>query len=249
MRPAKHVLVTVTALLAAAAGAGASTASARGDHPSGHPGSDAPDKVVIIVVDALSREIVHKYGMRNVQRLMRDGADSPRGYLGHLGSVTVVTHNVLTTGALPKNMGWTDEGYRDVDGVLAGQGPNDSNLWVTSDLTSDQQFALQEHAGYPKLADYLHARRPGSKVVAISPKAYAAWGLGGAGADRQTAGSTSTPRRRSPTTPTSRRRGSTRSTATGTPSGSTPSTRAVTCGQPTRPSGRCATSPTGAACS
>jgi hypothetical protein len=184
MRPAKHVLVTVTALLAAAAGAGASTASARGDHASGHPGSDAPDKVVIIVVDALSREIVHKYGMRNVQRLMRDGADSPRGYLGHLGSVTVVTHNVLTTGALPKNMGWTDEGYRDVDGVLAGQGLNDSNLWVTSDLTSDQQFALQEHAGYPKLADYLHARRPGSKVVAISPKAYAAWGLGGAGADR-----------------------------------------------------------------
>ena len=184
MRPVSRVLVPLLAVLAAAAGAGLPAADAERPPASASTHQRAPDKVLIIVVDALSREIVQKYRMRNVQALMRGGADSPNGYLGHLGSVTVVTHNVLTTGALPKNMGWTDEGYRDVDGVLAGQGDDDSNMWVTSDLSSDQMFALQRHAGYPKLADYLHAKRPGSKVVAVSPKAYAAWGLGGEGADR-----------------------------------------------------------------
>ena len=34
----------------------------------------------------------------------------PRGYLGHTGSVTVVTHNVITSGQLPKHMGWTERG-------------------------------------------------------------------------------------------------------------------------------------------
>ena len=38
---------------------------------------------------------------------MADGVDTPRGYLGHTGSVTVVTHNVITSGQLPKHMGWT----------------------------------------------------------------------------------------------------------------------------------------------
>ncbi|MET0526467.1 MAG: alkaline phosphatase family protein [Nocardioides sp.] len=178
MRRVQRVIVPVIALAAAASTALlAGTPAATAGKPK--PGPGRPDKVVVIVVDALSREIVQKYGMTNVQALMRDGADSPKGYLGHLGSVTVVTHNVLTHGALPKNMGWTDEGYRDVDQVLAGQGDDTSDMWLTSDLTKDQMFALQDHADYPNLADYLHAKRPGSKVVAISPKGYAAWGLGG----------------------------------------------------------------------
>ena len=143
-----------------------------------------PDRVVVIVVDGLSRQIVQKYDMDNVKRLMHRGVDSPRGWLGHTSAVTVVTHNVLTTGQLPKHMGWTDEGYRDVDGVLSEYATDPANpFWITSDLDSEQMFELQEHAGHPKLADYLHAARPGSKVVTISPKAYAAWGLGGRGSD------------------------------------------------------------------
>lgn len=142
-----------------------------------------PDRVVVIVVDALSREIVDRYDMRNVQALMRDGVDTPHGYLGHLGSVTVVTHNVVPTGLLPKNMGWVSEGYQDLEGVLAGQGDDDSEHWVASDWSREQMFAVQASKGYPHLADYLHQLRPGSKVVTISPKAYAGWAFGGAGSD------------------------------------------------------------------
>jgi len=62
-----------------------------------------PTKVVIIVVDALSKEIVDKYKMKNVRHLMSRYVDTPNGYLGHTGSVTVVTHNVITSGLLPKS--------------------------------------------------------------------------------------------------------------------------------------------------
>ena len=114
-----RALALVTAAAVTLTLAGTQSVAGAGDRGSG-PGSalTRPTKVVIIVVDALSKEIVEKYDMRNVEALMKDGVDTPNGYLGHTGSVTVVTHNVITTGALPKHMGWTTEGYRDVDGLL-----------------------------------------------------------------------------------------------------------------------------------
>ncbi len=184
MRVVPRVVVPVVAVAVSLLGAaGPSVSADRTPAPARSGSHAAPTRVVVIVVDALSREIVRKYHMRHVEALMRRGANAPHAYLGHLGSVTVVSHNVIPTGALPKHMGWTDEGYRDVDGVLASEATNGSNMWLTSDFGSEEMFALQDHAGYPHLADYLHAKRPGSKVVAISPKTYAAWGLGGRGAD------------------------------------------------------------------
>ncbi len=180
MRRAPRAVLAALAIALAFALAG-TTATAGNASP---PKAKTPSKVVVIVVDGLSTEIVDKYKMRNVQALMRSGADAPNAYLGHLGAVTVVTHNVLTTGALPKNMGWTDEGYRDVDRVLPNNTDVPGRMWLTSNWGSEEMFPLQEHAGYPKLAEYLHAKRPGSTVVAISPKTYAAWGLGGEHADR-----------------------------------------------------------------
>ena len=179
MRRAPRAVLAVLAVSLAVALVGTSTAG------NASPSKEkTPSKVVVIVVDGLSNEIVDKYKMRNVQALMRSGADAPNAYLGHLGAVTVVTHNVITTGALPKNMGWTDEGYRDVDKVLPNNTDVPGRMWLTSNWGWEEMFPLQEHAGYPKLAEYLHAKRPGSKVVAISPKTYAAWGLGGEHADR-----------------------------------------------------------------
>jgi hypothetical protein len=180
-----RMLAALAAVLAVtAAGAGAQ-ASAQPGGPGGHGPSpaDRPTKVVIIVVDSLSREIVEKYDMRNVEALMRDGVDTPRGYVGHTGSVTVVTHNVITSGQLPKHMGWTDEGYRDVDGILGDPEPaNPDQLYITSNATTDL-FKLQQAAGYPKLADYLGAADPAAKTFTISPKGYAGYAFGGAGSD------------------------------------------------------------------
>lgn len=87
------------------------------------PVGTKPTKVVIVVVDALSKEIVDKYHMANVQRLMADYVDTPRSYLGHVGSVTVVSHNVITSGLLPKHMGWSDDGWKDTTNLLGGTNP------------------------------------------------------------------------------------------------------------------------------
>ena len=121
--------------------------------------------------------------MANVQALMADGVDTPRGYLGHTGSVTVVTHNVITSGQLPKHMGWTSEGYRDVDNVL-GEGEQATPATSTSPATRRATAAeLQQHAGYPKLDDYLEAADPTAKQFTISPKGYAGWAFGSAASD------------------------------------------------------------------
>jgi arylsulfatase A-like enzyme len=181
-RPLSMIAAAAAVAAMAVSAAGAPTgAVSRGHHP---PTPDKPTKVVIIVVDSLSKEIVDKYHMKNVKALMRSGVDTPRSYVGHTGSVTVVTHNVITSGQLPKHMGWTDEGYRDVAGILGDPEPtNPDQLYITSDFGSSQMFALQQAAGYPKLADYLGTADPSAKTFTISPKTYAAWAFGGAGSD------------------------------------------------------------------
>ncbi len=178
-RPLFSIAVAAAAL-AVAAGTTQSGAAAPGGKKSPPP---KPDKVVIIVVDSLSKEIVDKYGMTNVQALMDDYVDTPRSYLGHTGAVTVVSHNVITSGQLPKHMGWTSEGYRDVDNVLGDEEPlNLGNLYITSDATTDLT-KLQQHAGYPKLDDYLEAADPTAKQFTISPKGYAGFAFGSDSSD------------------------------------------------------------------
>lgn len=168
LRPLVQIAAAAATIALAAAGVQTGAAAEKAEPPG------KPTKLVIIVVDALSKEIVNKYDMDNVQALMDDGVDTPRGYLGHTGSVTVVTHNVITSGMLPKHMGWTNEGFRDVDGVLGARG----GLYITSNFGQAQMAPLQEHAGYPQLSDYLDDT---GKVFTVSPKGYAAAGLSGPG--------------------------------------------------------------------
>jgi hypothetical protein len=119
--------------------------------------------------------------MQNVKNLMADYVDTPKSYVGHTGSVTVVTHNVITSGLLPKHTGWTTEGYRDVDHVLGDRdtanGISDG-MYISSDWDYTSMFPVMEHYGYPKLADYLDAT---GDTFTISPKVYAAYAFGGPG--------------------------------------------------------------------
>ena len=82
------------------------------------PSTGSPDHVVFIVLDQLRPEFIDAFNMKNVKRLMAGGTNFPNAYLGHMGSETVVSHNVMTSGLLPKHMGWADEWYRDTDNVL-----------------------------------------------------------------------------------------------------------------------------------
>ena len=113
---------------------------------------DRPSRVLIIVIDQMRPDYVDTFDMDNVRTLIEDGVNYRNAYLGHMGAETVVTHNVLTTGVLPKHMGWSDEVYRDVEDVL-DEGPG--AFFVTSSLSSDQFFDLQAASGVPRLGDFL----------------------------------------------------------------------------------------------
>jgi hypothetical protein len=129
-----------------------------------------PQRVLIVVFDQMRPEYAERYGMKNVLDLQKSGVNFTNGYLGHLASETVVSHNVMVSGLFPKNMGWVDEAYRDTHNLL-GKGAN--VMWETAGWGVQEFGIVIKNAGYPKLADYLHQAKPGTKFIVVGEKGYA----------------------------------------------------------------------------
>src|SRR3954464_9601785 len=115
----QKTVILFVAFLAALAGCASSPA----------PVSNNPQRVLIVVFDQMRPEYAERYGMKNVLDLQKSGVNFTNGYLGHLASETVVSHNVMVSGLFPKNMGWVDEAYRDTRNLL-GKGAN--VMWETA---------------------------------------------------------------------------------------------------------------------
>jgi predicted AlkP superfamily pyrophosphatase or phosphodiesterase len=173
-------MLTATGAMAVLLGTGLSGTSSATSSPVTLAVRDVtPTRVLFIVLDQFRPEYIDAFGMHNVQALMDGGTDFPRAYLGHMASETVVSHNVMTSGQLPKHMGWADEWYRDSDGVLGETGQQ----YVSGSLSRDQFDALIDHGGYPKLQDYLHRAFPHRVTAVVGEKAYAVNSMGGPAAD------------------------------------------------------------------
>jgi Type I phosphodiesterase / nucleotide pyrophosphatase len=130
-----------------------------------HP--DRPSRVLIVMLDQARPDTIERYGMKNVQALMKKGTSFPNALVGHMAAETVISHNVITSGQFPKHMGWSNEVHRDVDGVIGTPG----DLYVTSSMSCAQFKALIERGGYKKLPDYLDDRfGESSKFVSIAQK-------------------------------------------------------------------------------
>ena len=114
----------------------------------GHP--ERPTRVLIVMLDQARPDTIERYGMENVQALMREGVSFPNALVGHMAAETVISHNVITSGLFPKHMGWSNEVYRDSANLL-GAGP----YHVTSSMSCAQFKTLIDTGGYPKLQDYL----------------------------------------------------------------------------------------------
>ena len=72
-----------------------------------------------------------------------------------------IAHNVIPSGLLPKNMGYTDEAYRDTTNVF---GKGFDAMHITGDLSLADFATIEKNHGrtYPKLADYLPGTHPAS---------------------------------------------------------------------------------------
>jgi hypothetical protein len=99
-----------------------------------------------------------------------------------MASETVIAHNVITSGLLPKHMGYTDEAYRDTANIF-GKGAD--AMHITGDFSLADFGTVEKNAGqtYPKLADYLHAARPDGKFITVGEKSYAVEAAAGATGD------------------------------------------------------------------
>ncbi len=159
--------IAVLGVLIVASLVGAQAAQAR---------SAPPSKVLILVLDQFRPDYVDAFGMDHVKALMHDGVNFDDAYLGHMASETVISHNVMTSGQLPKHMGWADEAYRDSYNVLGG---GDDAMWISGSLSRTQFNSLISHAGYNKLADHLHAAYPGTKFITVGQKNYAVYSANG----------------------------------------------------------------------
>lgn len=128
-----------------------------------------PKRVLIVVMDQMHPEYAKQYNMKNVLWLQNHGASFRNAYVGDMASETVVSHNVMVSGLFPKNMGWSDEAFRDTGNVLLG-GAN--GIYVTGDLSYNNFASLISAGNYPKLGTYLHAAYPGSTVACVGEKSY-----------------------------------------------------------------------------
>ncbi len=128
-----------------------------------------PKRVLIVLFDGMRPEMADRFNMPNFRALRDSGVSAQNAQVGHLLSTTVIAHNAIVSGLQPRHMGWTDEVYRDTGNVL---GAGADTLYSTGLLTTAQFGALAASQSYPKLADYLRARTPGSKFVMIGWKSY-----------------------------------------------------------------------------
>lgn len=129
-----------------------------------------PNRVLVVLFDQMLPEYANMFDMPNFRSLRDAGTNFKNAYLGYMASETVIAHNVITSGQLPKHMGWTDEAYRDAENLL---GKGAGAMHITGDLSIDDFGTLISHEGYPKLADYLHTSDPGSKFIVVGEKSYA----------------------------------------------------------------------------
>jgi hypothetical protein len=136
-----------------------------------------PSRVLIIVLDQMRPDYVERFDMENVAAIMAGGVNFHRAILGHMAAETVISHNVMTSGMLPKHMGWSNEVIRDVDDVF---GAAEGEYVVTSSMGCAQFGQLVAHEGYPKLGDYLDQvdAEGDARFVAIGQKTTASCNAG-----------------------------------------------------------------------
>jgi hypothetical protein len=153
-------MLAITAFMAASLGAAPATTRA----------AAPPNRVLIVLFDQMLPKYADQFDMPNFRRIRDAGTDFKNAYLGYMASETVIAHNVITSGQLPRTMGWVDEAYRDSENLF-GKGVD--AMHITGDLSLADFGTLIGHAGYPKLADYLHVAYPGTKFIVVGEKSYA----------------------------------------------------------------------------
>jgi hypothetical protein len=158
------VLVAAAAILIAPLGAQPSTPS-------------KPSRVLLIVLDGMRADYLDRFDLPNLEALRDGGVSFPSSQVGYMSSITVISHNVIASGQLPRNQGWANEIYRDDGNVLGGGA---GSLYVMSSASCSDFDLLTRAAGYPKLEQYLGALEADgdARFISVAQKDRSACGVG-----------------------------------------------------------------------
>ena len=135
----KRGMVAAVALIVLSLSTWTGASVARGSSPH-------PTRVLIVLFDQMVPQYADQFNMPNFRELRDAGTNFKNAYLGYMGSETVISHNVIVSGQLPKHMGWVDEAYRDTGNALLG-GDARSPMQITGDLSLANFGTLVNAAG------------------------------------------------------------------------------------------------------
>ena len=107
--------------------------------------------MLIVLFDQICPQYANQFDMPNFRELRDAGTNFKNAYLGYMASETVIAHNVIMSGQLPKHMGWIDEAYRDAE-TCSARAP--APMHITGDLS---------------LAELRHARDAQRRATRSSP--------------------------------------------------------------------------------
>jgi hypothetical protein len=129
-----------------------------------------PKRVMVLVFDQLRPDLIERFQMKHFLQVAQQGISFPNAIVGHLGSVTVVSHPVITSGLLPKHLPWQDEFFRDDAGQLGAKG----SFYSVLDLKSEQFKTL---LGETKSTSLLSRLDSPTHSYVLGQKHYAVMGM------------------------------------------------------------------------
>jgi hypothetical protein len=134
-----------------------------------------PDHLIIMVFDQMRPDFVDRFDLKNFKRLRKMGLNYPNAIVGHSASLTIVSHPVITTGLLPKDLPWSDDVYWDKNGVFGAKDAVTAPTRFNRDQILNALKTLDTEKMLPKiLSDRL--KRP---VFSVGEKYYAGISFGG----------------------------------------------------------------------
>ena len=98
------------------------------------------DHLIVMVFDQMRPDYIERYNLKNFKRLAKISTHYQNAIVGHMPSVTVMSHLVIPTGMEPWKLPWKGSQITDAMGILGEKGLH----YQTSRLKGEQYLNLMK---------------------------------------------------------------------------------------------------------
>lgn len=122
MRSKKHILYTALSLFLFVFFASCSSQKVIEPISPWAKSTTAPQRLLLITIDQFQEEYIDSLNLKHFKSFREKSLRFPNAWTGHLPSIKVMSHAVLSTGLLPKNLPFQDRIFNDTTGILGKKG-------------------------------------------------------------------------------------------------------------------------------